>query len=273
MTKKPAAAKTAVVAVKEADLPATTSADDFEAHAGSGMGHVTSRDLVIPRLTILQALSPQLDKKKGEYIAGAESGQICDVGTGEVFNEGVLFLPVYYRKDWLEWAPRASGKGLVTIHNDPAIMDQCTRNAKNQPILPNGNLISETAQFFGINLSAGRRKCFLPMASTQLKKARKWLTLATGEKLKNASGKEFTPPLWYRTYSLTTGDESNNEGSWTGWVVTRSAPVKEAAAELEIDWDELKAEILEFIKSLESGEARGDVASMEQAPADTEEAM
>ena len=129
-------------------------ADDFADHAGGGLENVGAGDLLVPRLAILQDLSPQLKKSKTEFIEGAKVGDICDVGTGELFPEGIMFLPVYYRKDYLEWAPRASGKGLVNIHADPAILDQCSRNEKNQPILENGNLIAETAQMFGLNLSA-----------------------------------------------------------------------------------------------------------------------
>jgi hypothetical protein len=249
---------------RDADT-AVTAATEFEAFAGQGLETVTAADLLIPRLTILQALSAQLNPKKPEFIKDAAIGTIVDVGTGEMFPDGVLFLPVLFCKDFLEWAPRASGKGLIKIHSDPAIMDQCNRdNEKNQPTLPNGNYVAETAQFFGLNLTAGRRMCFLPMASTQLKKSRKWLTQATGEKLKRADGSEFLAPIWYRTYSLTTAEESNNEGDWSGWKIERSMPSLEAAEKIcHVPWAQLKGEIIAFIESLKSGRTRGDLSSLD----------
>ena len=257
MAKTPATAK-------DAQLPANVS-DEFSEFAGSGLENVGSDDLLVPRLSILQALSPQLKKTKSEFIPGAEEGDIADVGTGEVFEDGVWFLPVHYRKDYLEWAPRDTGKGLVTIHSDPSILDKCSRNERNQPILPNGNIIVETAQFFGLNLSAGRRMCFIPMASTQLKKARRWNTLAMGEKLKRSDGSEFTAPLFYRTYQLTSAGESNNDGDWSGWVITRGPSLPEITQdEHGMDWHTLKKEALEFRDSLAKGEARGDLS--EAAP-------
>jgi hypothetical protein len=234
----------------------------FEEYAGQGLENVTSKDLLVPRLTILQALSPQLDKKKAEFIKGASIGDIVDVGTGDLWTEEklpLLFLPVYYRKDYLEWGPRASGKGLVHIHPDESILQKCKMNEKNKPILPNGNYIAETAQIFGLNLSADGRRCFIAMTSTQLKKARKWTTMATGEKIEREDGTTFVPPLFYRTYHLGTGEESNNEGTWSGWTVDRHVALPELP-----HWEDLKRIAVEFRDSLVAGIAKADATSFNE---------
>jgi hypothetical protein len=171
VTKSSKKEKSKEVAVVVEHLP-SAGAQDFEAHAAAGMEDVSSKDVIIPRLTLLQTLSPQLNKKKGEYIEGADIGMICDLGTGDLFPDDLLFLPVHYRKDFLEWAPRSTGKGLIAIHTDPRVLDTCKKDEKNKMVLPNGNYIAETAQWFGLNLSAGRRPCYIPMTSTQLKRSR-----------------------------------------------------------------------------------------------------
>jgi hypothetical protein len=268
-------ANASVQAPKAENLPATVPTnlpstigddDDFSGLAGQGMENVTPSDLLIPRLAITQGLSPQLNRSKSEYIPGAEQGVIFDVGTGELFKDGVLFIPVYYRKDYLEWAPRQSGKGLVNIHSDASILEQCsTDNEHKQSILPNGNIVIETAQFYGLNLTVDSdgRMSFLPMASTQLKKGRKWLTLATGEKLKRADGSTFVPPLFYRSYFLTAAGESNARGEWFGWNIQRGPTLPELGGEDHgFDWRKIKQRCIEFRESLIKGEARGDVASM-----------
>lgn len=242
---------------------AVVDAGGFEEFAGAGMENVTADDILIPRLAILQDLSPQLKKTKSEFIEGASSGDICDLGVGDIFKEGVLFLPVYYKKEYLEWAPRSSDESLVNIHSNGSILDQCERNDKNQPVLPNGNLIVETAQFYGLNLSAGGRWSFIPMASTQLKKSRKWLTLANSEKLEGANG-SFTPPLFYRTYNLVAAEESNNQGDWTGWRVERGLSLPEYGEEIGMDWQSIKAEAVKFRDQLADGMARGDLNDREQ---------
>ncbi len=90
------------------------AADEFQG-GDTGLENVTGRDLLIPRITILQDLSPQVKKNKPEFIEGAEIGDFCDTAAGEVFKE-MLLLPCYFAVINLEWAPRATGKGLIANH-------------------------------------------------------------------------------------------------------------------------------------------------------------
>lgn len=256
-------AKNEVATANSTALAASADADMFGAYAGEGLENVTANDILIPRLVIAQALSPQVSKKKAEYIEGCEIGDIIDVGTGERFPEGVIFLPVLYRKEWLEWAPRESGDGLVNVHADASILEQCTPNDKGQPTLPNGNTIAETAQFYGLNLSAGRRPSFIPMASTQLKKARRWNTLASGEKLRRGDGSEFTAPLFYRTYMLTSAEEGNNKGDWSGWKVERGLTLVEYAAEHGLNAADLLGQAKQMKDDIVAGQVKADTSGMQ----------
>ena len=109
--------------------PATLSAAEAAAaeYAGAGMETVGASDLLIPQLKIMQKLSHQLDKTSPVYVEGAAEGDICDTGIGRLHDE-VLFVPVIYRKHWIEWAePRGSGT-IVQIYNSHSILDECTRD-------------------------------------------------------------------------------------------------------------------------------------------------
>lgn len=226
----------------------------FEQHSGAGLENVTAKDLIIPRLVIIQGLSPQIIKSKPEYNPDAKVGDIYDVATGEVMPDPLVFLPCYFMKQCLEWFPRASGKGLARIHDDNAILAECRVDDKNKHWLPNGNLVAETSQFFGLNLSADGRRSFIPMASTQIKKGRQWLTLATAEKIERENGTTFTPPLFFRTYHLTSAEESNNDGTWMGWKIARHVPLTELDG-----WEALFSDAVALRESLMAGEARGDI--------------
>lgn len=250
--------KTAVAERPKTNPPAVIDENVFEAHAGAGLENVTSADLLIPRLTLLQALSPQLNKKKPEFIEGAGIGDICDVGTGEVFQGDILFLPVYFEKVWLEWAPRDSGKGLVAIHTSASCLDNTTEDDRGRSITKDGNYIVDTSQFYGFNLAADNRKCFVSFSSTQMKKARKWNTLASSEKLRREDGSEFTPPLFYRSYRLGSAEESNNEGDWAGWTVERGPKMTELD-----NWKALYSESVAFLDQLQTGKARADQSDLE----------
>src|SRR5262245_48730762 len=123
------------------NLPASVDLTAFDEVGATGFENVKPSDLLIPRLTIIQGLSPQVIKGKPEYDPKAKVGDIYDVGLQEGFPDGVEIVVAHYTKAFLEWAPRASGKGLIAIHENDAILDQAPRNAKNQPELSNGNII------------------------------------------------------------------------------------------------------------------------------------
>jgi hypothetical protein len=233
--------------------------DIMEQMAGHGLEEVKAKDLLVPRLAILQKLSPQIDRKKADrFIPDAKVGDICDVGLNEIMESPLIFIPVHFMTQYLEWRPQR--KGLAAIHNDPAILQKCTRNERNQYVLPNGNTISETSQFFGLNVNADYRFSFIPMTSTQLKKARTWNTLAMSEKLKRKDGSEFTPPFFYRSYALSSVNESNEQGDWEGWKIERHLPVTEI--------DGAPQRIIElatsFYNSIKEGRAKADVSSLDE---------
>ena len=62
-----------------------------------GSENVTTEDLVIPRLEIVQALSPCKDKNEGAYIEGCEEGQLFTYD-----GEGVMRS---LNMDSHQWAP------------------------------------------------------------------------------------------------------------------------------------------------------------------------
>lgn len=244
--------------------PATDLATDdlWGDYAGEGMENIGETDVLIPRLTILQGLSPQLNKSKSEFIKGAQAGEICDVGLRETFAEGVLFLPVFFNKVYIEWAPRESGNGLVAIHDDQEQMSRLIVESPKGLVTKEGTTISETAQFFGFNMTAGGRKSFIPFTSTQMKKSRQWNTLAMSDKARRADGTEFTPPLWYRSYELGTGPESNNKGDWFGWTINRGA--KFAALGFPNNGRDMFEACKSFKQALIEGSLRADQSHLEE---------
>jgi hypothetical protein len=241
--------------VHKSSLPANAAAFDTR---DTGFENVGASDLLIPRLTILQGLSPQVNKAKPEYDEDARVGNIYDVGLQQNFGDSLHILPVHYTKVWLEWAPRSTGKGLVQMHETNEILQQTKEDQNGRDVLANGNYITETAQFFVLNLDANARKSFIPMASTQLKKARRLLTLAMSEEVERPDGTTFTPPIYYRTYRLGTVPESNAEGSWVGWKVERDKALSELPG-----WEKLLETAKLFRAALTAGKIKGDMRDVE----------
>ena len=62
--------------------------DDFNAVGGTGYEDVRASDILVPRLTILQSMSPQVNQNKPEYDKNARVGDIYDIGLQERFPKG-----------------------------------------------------------------------------------------------------------------------------------------------------------------------------------------
>ncbi len=216
------------MSVKNENLPAELMDEMFE-DAGAGQEEMQADDMQIPRLGILQALSPQVDKSKGEYIEGAESGMIMDSVTQELYDgdSGIIVVPVSYRKTYIEWKLRENGGGLVADHgNQPALLDACTKDERGRMINSDGNQIVATAEYFVFLVdpeTGAANPAVLSMASTQLKHSRRWNTTINQLKIKKPDGSGmFNPAMFYRSYKLQTMPESNDHGSWFGWKISGS---------------------------------------------------
>jgi hypothetical protein len=182
---------------------------------GMGTENVTAANVLIPRFTILQGLSPQINKKKAEYIEGAEIGDFCNVATGDIYKESVLVVPCHFATAYMEWVKNRGG--LAANHgDDPSILQKCTRNEKGQYFLPNGNPVEETAQWYCL-LQDGATwvRIFFPLKATNLKHSRKWLTLCQTEQIKLPDNSLWKPPLFWRSWILKIIDDSNDQGDWS----------------------------------------------------------
>tara|TARA_R100000482_G_C5123235_1_gene147064 strand:- start:628 stop:1374 length:747 start_codon:yes stop_codon:yes gene_type:complete len=200
--------------------------DDDLLSGGTGLEEMTSDDLAIPFIRVLQAMSPQVNKRAPEYVDGAEVGMLFNTVTNSVYDgeKGVEIVPCSYTKRYLEWIPREKGGGLVTADHTADIVRQCTKNDQGVLVLENGNTIDETAQFFILLLDPkeGPQQCVLSFSRSQLGVARKWNTILRMAKIPNSEGKLVPAPMFAYKYLLTTVELSNDKGSWFGFNVTQS---------------------------------------------------
>ena len=87
---------------------------------GRGSENVTHEDIVIPRLEIVQSLSPARDKNDDGYIEGAEEGHLFNTLTRNLYGESVIVVPVDFFKQYLVWKDRKAGGGFRGAFNTRA---------------------------------------------------------------------------------------------------------------------------------------------------------
>ena len=202
----------------------------FEADANKGSQNMTQEDLALPFLKVLGQLSPEVNKRDGKYVEGAEPGMILNTVTNEVFDgaKGIDVLPVFYERKYVEWQDRGEGKGApVAIHDASSdIMSQTTRDKSFKDRLPNGNYLENTANHYVVVLGDSPQTALISMKATQLKISRKWNSIMMGIKLNGKNGL-FTPPTYSHIYNLKTVQMSNDKGTWFGWEVSKVGPVED----------------------------------------------
>ena len=202
----------------------------FEIDSGKGLGNMSQDDLALPFLKILGQLSPEVNKRDGKYVKGAEPGMIFNSVTGDLYDgaKGIQVVPCHYKLEYIEWRHRGEGSGApVAIHSSASdIMTKTTRDASFKDRLPNGNYIERTASHFVIVNGQTPSTALIAMKSTQLKISRKWNSMMAGIRLKGKNGL-FTPASFSHIYQLKTIQQSNDKGTWFGWEVSKIGPVQD----------------------------------------------
>jgi len=205
----------------------------FADDADQGLGNLSQEDLALPFLKILGQLSPEVNKRDGKYVEGAEPGMIYNSVTNELFDgeKGIEVIPCHYKLEYIEWKDRGEGIGApVAIHPSSSdIMTQTSRGTDYKDRLPNGNYVDKTASHFVIVNGTTPSSALIAMKSTQLKISRKWNSMMASINMKDPkSGKLFTPAAFSHVYKLRTTQQKNDKGTWFGWEVSKIGPVQDA---------------------------------------------
>jgi hypothetical protein len=200
----------------------------FEADANQGAQNISQEDLALPFLKILGQLSPEVNKRDGKYVEGAEPGKIINTVTNALYDT-INVIPVFYKRQYIEWQDRGTSTGApVAIHDVSSdIISKATKGKDYKDRLPNGNYLDNTASHFVLTVGDNPSTALISMKSTQLKVSRKWNSMMMGLKMQGKNGL-FTPPTYSHIYKLSTTQMSNDKGTWFGWDVSQVGPVENA---------------------------------------------
>ena len=217
------------IVVKENQLP-TELLDEITASAGVGTVFDIS-DLQITFIRIIKAMCPQANKKDDAYIQGADIGDAFNTVTNEFWNgdDGLVVVPCYQETKFLEFIDRDSGGGFVgEIEPSHPDIQKATRDGAKE-ILPNGNQLVKSDQHYCLVIGDGGiiQPAIVDMKSTQLKVSRRWKTQIAMQKIRHPKTNALLTPAVYATmWKLTTVQESNDQGTWYNWSVTKHGLVQ-----------------------------------------------
>lgn len=85
--------------------------DHLRHGTGAGNENVSSDDMTIPRLDVIQQLSPQLDPSNAKFIEGAKLGHIFNSLTGDLYNH-CFVINLHFDTKWQVFKKRKFGGGF-----------------------------------------------------------------------------------------------------------------------------------------------------------------
>ena len=230
------------------NVPAVVTTDVFSQDAGIGVQDLTTEDLAIPFLKVLQKMSPELDD--------------LDVRAGDIFNtvtkegvsgkDGVRVVPCAYRLEYIEWEPRGTGSGApVNIYVGGIDVPQTERGEDNKDYVVDGNgrYIERTAQHYVlvIDKDGMTQQALLSMKATQFKKSKQWNSALKSLKMKDSNGRLFTPARFSHIWLMKSQPEENKNGSWHGWEISKDSPIEDLSL-----YEEAKL----FAESINAGQVK-----------------
>ena len=213
--------KTEVAVQQSQELAFSTEVPDYiKQGEARGSEEVRSSDMVLPRLEIVQALSPI--KQTNE---DAKEGYLFNSVTQEVIGDLAYFVPVYFRMEYLVWKDQDQGGGFFGSFNS-----ESEANARRQELINGGEdpdyiEIVDTPVQYGLRITPDLSVCeqiVISMAKTKAKVSRKWNAM-----IQIAGGDRFS-----RVYKLTTFRDENKKGQkFFNYVVQPAGFTPKAAYE------------------------------------------
>ena len=202
---------------------ATSEIPEFLRNLGGvGNENVSRADMVVPRLVLLQALSPQLKRSdEANYIEGAEPGMLVNTVTQDKYTS-LKVVNCFFEHEFAVFKKRTAGGGFRGTF--PTL--QAAQNHVN--ISPDASDLEVSEQAVHYVLIVGEDGSYqgeaaLVLASTKMKVSRKWnslISLAGG----NSS------PRFSRLWKLGSVEERNAMGDFYNLTVSPAGFITEALA-------------------------------------------
>lgn len=262
-TKKPGT----TVAKKEAGGKVASKGlmDALVQDQGAGHEAMTSQDMALPFMYLLQDLSPQVKKRNEEYVEGAEPGMFFEnIGRTlwEDGESGVLVVPCHFNSKVIEWVKRVHGGGFVAIHPDKeAALMECADPEKNDLV--------DTHQHFVLAQRPDGTwvPCLFPMTSTKMKASRRWnAAIAQQSRTYEGAGK-INLPRFGCVWRIRSAEVSNEKGDFH--TVTTPELVEDVIN--REDAESLYKSARAFYALCSAGEAKVDWTKYEAAKEEEEE--
>ena len=165
------------VAVKEEFQLMSDTLPDYMKQGNRGAENVGTEDMIVPRIELIQALSPVRKKSDPAYIEGAEEGMLYNNVTRALYGTEVTVIPVYYTKQFLVWKDRQLGGGGSNGFRGAFATEAAARDAIAQ-LGEDGLEVADTAQHFVLVRNGDDwQEAVVSMSKSKIKVSKRWNSL------------------------------------------------------------------------------------------------
>lgn len=189
------------VAVAQTTMPAFLATEAVKG-TGAGNENIRASDLQIPRLVILQDLSPEVNERKPEYIPGAKPGMILNKMNGQLLEQ-CFVINLKFGHGFTVWKQRKLGGGMFgafkTEEEAVAALEEAKLDQSHYEITENPVhyvlLLDETGK--------PTMPAIIDFPKTKIKVSKNWNSLIASQ------GDEYDRFAW--VWLLSTTYEANNQ--------------------------------------------------------------
>lgn len=241
----------------EASTDLALQEDDFFADAGEGLQDFSQSDYLIPYVRIIQALSKELQKNHAKFLKGADQGMFVNSATRKLYSgeEGFLAVPVSFGHRYMAWQPNNGGPAY-DMGDDASKYNAAEPDDKGKRHDESGNELTDALQFFVILVNKETQEfevAVLNFTGSQARKGRGWVS-TIGNRMERKDGKPIRPAIYFYSYDITTVPESNDQGSWYGFLINEGPKVMELP-----NGGEIFKTAKQLRERIKAGEVKADV--------------
>lgn len=202
---------------------------DYLRGTSRGSENVGLEDIVIPRIELVQPLSPCKDENDAAYIEGAKDGMIFNTVTRELYGKTVTIVPVFFRPQYLVFRTRKAGGGFRGSF-DTAQQADFHRTSLDDP---QNHEVIQAAEHFCLVVGESRlEQAMLTCTSTKLKVSRQLNSLI------RLRGED----RFASAYELSSVQQKNDKGTFYNYSVRPLGFVSERVyREGEKLWEQITA--------------------------------
>lgn len=211
-TKKPEIVPANTAIIVQATVP-----DYIKIGENRGSENVTTDDLVIPRLEIVQGLSPAVKRGDPGFITGAMPGMFNNSVSRQLYGEEVIIIPVHFSMQFLVWRDRKLAEQLKIKAEGGFFGSYQTRHEAEDRANAEGGeaaavVIIDTPTHLCLVINPTTYQAdeiMIPMPRTKAKVSRQFNSL-----IKMAGGDRFS-----RAYKMTADLQKNDKGDFYNFKI------------------------------------------------------